>query len=203
MKTKKRAAIGILCAAVVLSSIAALAYFNDMSGLTNDFQVGKNSIKLIEQYEPPKEINTGDNVFIKEIQFENTGNVDCYIRAFMDFSDSEVKKSAFLSTEAEGDDSWIKADEFEKTPPENWEYISLDGIDGDKLLGGYYYYKIPLKPGEKTSYLLRRVNAEFDSAEQVKAFDIIVSAESVSISDKDGGDFTDYRECWKEFMERR
>ena len=209
MKLKKYILIGAAAAAIAAAgTFGTYAYLTDMGQLNNEFTIGRNNIDIEEEYNPPSELTEGDNIFTKEVQIENTGNVDCYVRVFADFSDSAVKDHAFLSPEVltePDDEGWVKAAEYRDFLAENkdkyhWVYIPLSE---DPLLGGYYYYDIPLAPGERTEYLIRSVNTNFETAQKVQDFDIIISAESVQIPDKDGNEFTSWQECWKEFMERR
>ncbi|MCH5211708.1 MAG: hypothetical protein J1G06_01700 [Oscillospiraceae bacterium] len=209
MKRRKYILIGAAVAAIAAAgTFGTYAYLTDMGQLNNEFTIGRNNIDIEENYNPPSELTEGDNIFTKEVQIENTGNVDCYVRVFADFSDSAVKENAFLSPEVltEPDDTrWVKATEYRDFLAENkdkyhWVYIPLSE---DPLLGGYYYYDIPLKPGELTAYLIRSVNANFKDAKAVQDFDIIISAESVQVLDKDGNEFPSWQECWTEFMGRR
>lgn len=414
MKNKPYIVLGLVALLVAcLGVIVAYAYFTDEGKKTNDFIVGRNSIEIIEDFQPPSELIEGDNIFIKEVQVENTGNVDCYVRVFADFSDSTVKDSAYLSpaimtekpnednvsatsppspppgslesTEVSGfypvynnssivyirakdardyksvdkyigglkidlyhigkfvddefvwseqfselslvmsspfqegtelitgqtlayigihtllnecipdmtsytsgdggpalftdlpcendvyylntkplkvgvttykttegylylhddnsgadvtaylpsittlssldgepvsfsnvllvdnDGFWVKANEYpyylnENEDKYNWYYIPLED---DTLLGGYYYYTKPLKPGEDTTHLFRSVDAYFENALGIQDFDIIVSAESVQSLDKNGNIFIDddsgpaWKKCWQEFLDRK
>ena len=217
MKFKKYILIGAAAAAIAFAgTLGTYAYLTDMGKLNNEFTIGRNNIDIQEEYNPPSELKQGDNTFIKEVQIENTGDVDCYIRVFADFSDSKVKENAFLSPDKLTDPEdpgmrWVKATEYRQflsdNPDNHWVYVPLD--PDNYLLGGYYYYDIPLAPGEKTTYLIRSVKVEFEDELDVQDFDIIISAESVQVIDKDGNEFTDennipaWKKCWIEFMERR
>ena len=214
MKYKKYILIAVAAAAIAFAGgFGTYAYLTDMGQLTNEFTVGRNNIDIQEEYEPPPELTEGDNIFKKEVRIENNGNIDCYIRVFADFSDSEVKKKAYLSPELLKDPEdigWVEASKYRQFlmdhPDYQWVYIPLEE---NSLLGGYYYYEKPVAPGEMTDYLIRSVRVDFEKEQSVQDFDIIISAESVQVIDKDGNEFKDeenhpaWEKCWTEFMERR
>lgn len=392
MRLKKNILLLLLLLLICfICTLCAYAYFIDEGKKNNDFSIGRNSIDIEEDYNPPSELHIDDNVFKKEVSIVNTGNVDCYVRVFADFSDSFVKENAFLSSEIEnnppsvvsnrgswrydenvegvlvyyydsitgeplknvpidiwsagtgplheyftgsyyneyfkgtdkekysvnyadkynivytpnlsdyseladsmekvisddlayqynysyfglyppliftdytdsegkiylpdfvGNDvnflftasaggrdvypwfftikdgygvvieaysreenttssgsslggdplytgSWVKATDFRKYPPKNWVYVSFEE---NPLLGGYYYYTIPLKPNESTSYLIKTVDVVFDTVQSVQDFDIIISADSVQTLDTNGNKFNNWQDCWQEFLDRK
>ena len=102
--------------------------------------------------------------------------------------------------QATEDGPYINAAEYEKNPPDGWAYIPTSE---NETLGGYYYYKEPIQPGETTKLLLNQVKVRFDSDADIKDFDIIVSADSVQTKNKDGKVFDDYESCWNEYMTRK
>lgn len=213
--SRKVKIIGIITALVVIFAATVgttVAYFTDKDAMNNKFTVANNTIDITEDFTPPKELTQGDNVFKKAVKITNTGNVACYVRVFFDFSDSKIKDNAYLSAEKKStfdpkDSDWIKANEYCNNLPEGWIYIPLDDAD-DALLGGYCYYINPVEPGEETPYLFQTVNVHFDDAADVKDFEIIVTADSVQITDKDGVSFEEagkggWKAAWNEFLGRR
>lgn len=195
---KKRLIIPIVLVTMIVIALTAYAYLKDNGGLQNKVSIGENTVGIDENFEPPKELKSGDNIFKKEIQIENTGNIECYVRVFLDFSDSTVKDAAQMQATEDG--PYINAAEYEKNPPDGWAYIP---ISENETLGGYYYYKEPIQPGETTNLLLNQVKVRFDSDADIKDFDIIVSADSVQTKNKDGKAFDDYESCWNEYMTRK
>lgn len=176
------------------------SYFSYFRMADNVLRVGSNVIQIEEDYEPPKELTVGENLFRKRVQVKNTGSVSCFVRVFADFSDYAVKEVSSISPDGS---AYYPASEYEQHLPEPWVYISSEE---DELLGGFYYYTEPLKQGEKTVSLFEKVKCSFESAEKVQEFDILVSAESVQIYDKDGAEFDGedgYQHAWGEYLERR
>ena len=204
---KKNTKIILIVAAliVVLLAITALvyAYLSDQGTKENNFKVGNNSVEVDEDFNPPPELEDGDNPFIKKVRAENTGNVPCYIRVFFDFSDSAVKENAEISAVDTTDpdaSSWYSYEEYKEHLPTGWVYISLDE---DPLLGGYFYYTAPLAVGESTSYLFQAVNARFENEYAVTDFEIIITTDSVQVTDKYGKEFEGddaYKKAWIELL---
>lgn len=188
--------IAVLCFGIG----GTLAYFSYSRMADNVFRVGSNIIQIQENYEPPKELTVGENLFRKRVQVKNTGSVSCFVRVFADFSDYAVKKCSFISPDGF---VYYPADEYEHNLPESWVYIS---DEEDELLGGFYYYTIPLEKGKSTTALFEKIKCSFQTAEEIREFDILVSAESVQIYDKEGAEFTGtdgYQAAWEEYLERR
>lgn len=188
--------IAVLCFGIG----GTLAYFSYSRMADNVFRVGSNVIKIQEDYEPPKELVIGENLFRKRVQVKNTGSVPCFVRVFADFSDYAVKRCSFISPDGF---VYYPANEYEYNLPESWVYISTEE---DERLGGFYYYTIPLEKGKTTSPLFEKIKCSFQKAEEIREFDILVSAESVQIYDKDGAEFSGsdgYRTAWEEYLERR
>lgn len=214
-KTKKILIITVLAVLVLASVIMILAYLFDRGEKENKFTVGNNSAEIEEEFNPPPELNEGDNPFVKKVRVKNTGNVPCYIRVFFDFSDSKVKENAKISKDeyiknADGTDNfeeieWYPYEQYKNNLPEGWVYISTTD---DPVLGGYFYYTEPLDVGESTPYLFKAVNAFFEDVSDITDFEIIITTDSIQVTDKNGEEFpgTDgkganaYKDAWKEFL---
>lgn len=220
-----------ICAVAAVAGVA-VAYLTTARGLVNKFTVGNNTIDIVEKYEPPKELTQGINTYSKKVQVENTGKTDAFVRVYAEFSDSDIANNSYVTTSAPGNvsiDSTDTADvvkskmtaagykahdEFWKEggPDNDWVYISTDT---DPLLGGYFYYTQPVKSSESegatkdnviTNPLIEKVATYFESANDVKDYEIIVYAESVQTTDKDGVEFTGndaYKDAWTEFLTRK
>lgn len=181
------------------------AYFIHMQSLQNAFSVGTNTITVTEEFEPPKEMETGENVFKKKVQIENTGTVPCFVRAFVDFSDSGITNISQISPDGT---NYYPASEYTKHLPEGWVYIPEEENSGssNSLLGGYYYYTEIVDPGRKTVPLFEKVKTHFDTVDQIVDYDMIVYSESVQVLDMEGSGFDGsdaYQNAWTEFLERR
>ncbi len=191
----------LICSAVLLCGIASTwAYFTHGRILDNGFWAGTNTIEIQEEYDPPKTLSVGENVFRKRVQVENTGTVPCFVRVFADFSDYEIREISEISPN--GTD-YYPADEFEEHMPVGWIRIHEEE---DELLGGFYYYTEALEPDEVTVSLFEKIRCTFKNADEIQPFDILISAESVQTRDClgqvfEGGDA--FRQAWTEYLERR
>lgn len=191
--------IAILIAGLGIGSTAA--YFRYLQTTKNALSVGENTIKITEDFVPPKEMAVGENVYKKNVAIKNTGTVPCYVRVYAGFSDSAVEDVSQLYNSTE----YVDAGSYKENLPDGWAYIEEadDPIVGD---GGYYYYTEVLAPGKTTEPLFTKVKTTFATADDVQDYEIIVYAESVQTLDKDGAEFTGntpWKSAWREFLERR
>lgn len=223
MKMSKKIAIGVLGLFTFAAIGFAVAYFTTSRGLVNKFTIGENTIKIIEEYTPPKELKKGINIFSKKVQVENTGTTDAFIRVYAEFSDSDIANKSCVSAEknpasvsADEGETWddVKTklqdagyklhDDFwdENGPSNDWVYISKNT---DSELGGYFYYTKSVAPGEDTDALMTKVATYFESADDIKDYEIIVYAESVQTADSDGVKYadSDYQTAWTEFLKNK
>lgn len=200
MSKKKSGILPVSAAAALIGIGVSWAYLTSMGLAKNTFTVGTNTVKVAEEYEPPKELEAGENVLKKKVQVENTGTVPCYIRVFAAFSDSKI---AGLSKLSPNGLEYFPAEEYADHLPDGWVYLSEEE---DKLLGGFYYYTRIVKAGQRTSPLFEKVKTHFASAEQVTDYELLVYSESVQVPDRNGSVFDGeaaYYQAWKEFLERR
>lgn len=191
--------IGCLCV-LLLSVGTTAAYFTYWQSINNQMTVGESTIEIEEDYKPPKELTTGENVFKKTVQVKNTGGVPCFVRIYADFSDSTVKELAFLT--ADGNE-WFPASEYEKNLPDGWIYVSKED---DPVLGNYFYWTEPLGQEKSTDPLFEKVKVIFENSDQITDFDIIVYGECVQTLDMEGEEFSGsdaWEQAWTEFLERR
>lgn len=189
-----------LAFAVFLLAAAAgtLAYFTYWKSLKNVLSVGYNEIEIIEKYDPPQELKEGTNSYTKRIQIKNTGNVSCYLRAAVKFSDSDITEISEISPDGI---HYYAASEYTSYLPDNWIYVPEEE---DDLLGGFYYYIKDLAPGSQSEPLLEKIKTTFSKPEDVCAYEIFVYGESVQTLDKNGQEFTGsepYLEAWREFLQ--
>ncbi len=196
---KKRLAVIAFITAVFCLSGFTTAYLIYGRDLGNAFTVGENTIDIAEDYQPPKELGMGENIFRKRIRVENTGSIPCFVRVFAGFSDSSIRDISEISPDGK---VWYPAEDYRYNLPSGWEYIEED----DELPGPYYYYTRALGPGEKTSLLFDSVKTVIEDPGQMKDYEIIVYAESVQTFDKDGNEFDGsqaWKDAWREFLSRR
>lgn len=202
------AVIGFLAAAGV-----SAAYLIYQKSIINTIQAGGNTISITEDFEPPKKQEVGDNIFKKRVQIENMDETACFVRVFMEFSDSGTKKRARISPDGR---SWYPAVEYGSSDfenfPQNWCYLSLEE---DPLLGGFYYYTVPVNPGERTVPLAEQILVSYEQDSQIRDFDILVTADSIQtciFEEQEDGNFTaadvsqqdeGWKMAWTEYLERR
>lgn len=162
MKNKSKIIIVlILCVTLCTVSFSiTYSYLIAQDDSVNTFIVGENTVEITEEYEPPKKLFPGIE-FKKEPSVKNTGNLPCFVRIRVDFSDS-------------------RAEEFCEPldiDTENWEYDASSG---------YYLYNHILQVGETTPPLFTTVKLKTqkeDGTEYTEQdmldFDILIYAESV------------------------
>lgn len=172
MKGNRKVELLIFSLAACVGIGGTWAYFTGMQGLKNTFSIGTNTTSVIEEFEPPRELKTGDNIYKKKVQVENTGTVPCFVRVFVDFSDSGIRELSQFSPDGL---KYYPISEYIHYLPDGWNYISESE---DERLGGFYYYEKAVGAGEKTAPLFEKVKTSFDTADQVVDYEIIVYSES-------------------------
>lgn len=120
---------------------SSYAYLTDIG----ETQVNKCTIALdpsakVVEYFPTftkKEIKGTVYHFRKGVQIFNDGYVDAYVRARIDFTDSDIKDSTTFSWDGK---NFYSFDEFCNHVEENgWHYCAADG---------YFYYKTSINAGD-------------------------------------------------------
>lgn len=161
----------LFCAVSVISVSGIFSYFTDNDRKNNEITLGGNNIKIVEDFEPPKEMKPGES-FKKVVQINNLGPSDCYTRVKVLFTDSDIGQYCTLDL-PDDDTNWIKNES-----------------------DGYWYYKSILKNKETTLPLFNKVSISSEaSSDQMKDVDIIVYAESVQ---SDG--FINYEDAWNKYQ---
>ena len=187
-------AIGALTAGLV-NMPGILAYMTDGGELTNTLTVGENIIEVDENF-PDPEIETGENTYTKDVKVKNTGDVPCYVRVFLEFSDNDVRGESKVSPDGT---TFYTMSEFNSHLPEGWVYVN----DAADALAPYYYYTAPLAVNASTPSLIKSVKTTFATADNIEPFDIYVYAESIQTLDKYGQAFTgtdQWRSAWTEYL---
>lgn len=209
--------IAIICLIVAVTSVGlTLAYYSSRTRKVNKLSYGDNEIAISENFVPPSELNTGLNVYKKQIQVKNTGRSVTFVRVFVDFSDGDAAKKSYIApvkpskvTISDGDDinskmeaaGYLAYNDFwsDREAINNWVYIP-ETEDAD--LGGYFYYTKAIAPGESTEELIDTIATYYNAADEIKEYEVIVYAESVQTMGNDGLAFMNskYKEAWKEFL---
>lgn len=205
----KKLIIVISSLAIALAAVGiSLAYLTTRDTADNTITIGKNEIEVSEDFVPPAE-QTTDTRYKKQISVTNTGNVNCYVRVYADFSDEDIRKSSYFSNDTEKDANTAQyysavrdissQDAYVNKLPDGWVFVPDDSDETE--LAGYYYYTKPISPEESTATsLFTYVKTTYESLDDVKQYDIIVYAESVQATDSNGEAYADYAEAWKDFL---
>lgn len=145
----------IITCSLILAAVATtgiIAFLTDSAGAYNKMVIGENSIDLIEDFTPPKELAPGVS-FKKNVKVKNVGSLECFVRIKSVFTDSDMGNYCEVD--------WNETD---------WAYDSADG---------YWYYKYALPSGKATTSLFTTIKLSKDTPEAaIKDFDMIVYAES-------------------------
>lgn len=214
-KKSKRNLFIIAAVVAVLLVGAIIAYLMANDKKINDFVVGRGDDTVEETFNKPTKLSVGSaNPFQKQVQVKNTGENPCFVRVYMDFSDSSVKGMTYFYDvtkdsesmpifyqmdnngdyvlDAEGNKiilpDWYKANSVDTEGTENWldeKWVYVS--DTDNGLYGYFYYTVPLDPDASTEDLINWVTTVF--GDKVKQFDIYVYSETVQTIGIDGTDY--------------
>lgn len=167
MNKKRIFIVAAACLTILCASFGATyAYLISSDTEVNEFTVGRNTVEIDENYDPPDELKPGTEIK-KAPRVKNTGELTCFVRMRADFSDSRAEALCEPLVIGEG-----------------WKYRDTDG---------YYYYTEPLEPNAETTYLFENVKIKTDAYEaDMMDFDILVYAESCHY----GGSGDTYETAW-------
>ncbi len=161
----------------------------------NKINVGKQEETVQETFTEPA-TQQQKNTFQKEVCVENTGDVPCFVRVYMDFSDSAVRDKTMLS--ANGTDYYKWNEYLTKLNPD-WTYVS----DESDALGGWFYYTKILQKGDSTTLLLKSLKTEYDTIYDISDFQLIVYSETVQTVEIGSGKSyveNEWKTAWKSFL---
>ena len=206
-KKRKLVAVAVLAAMAMVGVTAlTLGFLGDNTAITNKFKIGHNKSSVDEDVGDLAQ-STGTKYHKKIVKIKNEDNVPCYVRVYMDFSDSTyaeksslsngsaetaeaAKALTYYSAERKIDTNDDKETYIERlaaaanTTAQKWVFIPESGTDG-ALLGGYYYYIVPVEPGKSTDSLIQWIKIENgDDADNIKAFNVLVYSETVRAPEK-------------------
>lgn len=183
MNKRKRTLIAIVsCILVVAVSFGiSYAFLIDKVYVPNSFTVGETTIQVAEEFTPPDKLEPGIE-FTKKPWVVNEGNLPCFVRVQITFSDN-------------------KAEEFSS--------LDINLTDWEKQSDGYYYYKKLLKPGEKTTSLFTKVTikdkktdgSNYQESDMID-FNLLVYGEAVNHTSHIGTNHPDdeYKTVWSEYQ---
>lgn len=204
----KKVKISLLVFLILLISFTSFkitqAYLTYQRHVKNTFKVGYNTIEVEEDYTPPDKIENGKQ-FKKAIKVENTGNIPCYIRVRMEYSDSDMQKYCNNILDGKLTQAVDYPNQIVSLTNGDWIYSEDDSC--------YYYTKV-VDPKDSTSNLLESVIINYpqdiESTEiNIKDFDIYVYAESIQtmINKELNGELVaveakNYKEAWDQMLNK-
>ena len=155
------------------------AYLSDYAAADNPVTIGYNETRISEEFPDSPPVSVKENpVITKKVRIASPdpsgANVDCYVRAYVLYSNSDIGKAVTLG--------------------------GMDTTSWTKGSDGYYYYKPVLKAGAQTTPLFSSVaidssRLDADDLAHVEDFRISVYEESVQANGSSG-----YQEAWKSFL---
>ena len=189
------AAVAGTATAGILQVTGVLAYLTGKQDNANKITVAENVIEIQETFTPPPTLTT-NNTFTKDVKIKNTGDVPCYTRVFLEFSDNDVRGTSTVSVDGT---NYYPISQLKDHLPTGWVYVE----SASDALAPYYYYTQPLAVGASTPSLIKTVKTTFADEDKIEPFDIYVYAESVQTLAKDGKEFTGttpWRSAWTEYL---
>ena len=209
---KKRLIIICSCLLTVifLSVGVTIAYLGTAEKKENSVTIGKGNVSITESNWSEPEVQRMENENDKDVRITNTGTVPCFVRVYMDFSDSEVASVAKVKAANETYYSWsdfkteLAKDSNSYSP--KWKYV---GPNDTTKLNGYFYYTEKVAPNGVTEPLITAVQTDFNgnnnndtNIDKIKDYNIIVYSETVQTigKDTDYGTANNWYSAWKEFL---
>ena len=210
---KNKRMIVICCSlAVILVGIGiTLAYLGAADKRENKVIVGRGDVSITESTWTEPTTQLMENSTSKDVKVTNTGTVPCYVRVYMEFSDSEVGDVAKVTGGNSIDADWsnfktaLAAGTNLISP--KWRYVYNDPND---KLNGYFYYTEPVAPNGITTALITAVKTDFNgnnnndsNIDKIKPYEIIVYSETVQTIGTDGTDYgttKDWKNAWQVFL---
>lgn len=161
-KKKLTILLAVLLLAGAAASAGIYAYLSAGDSRVNRFTFGQNIIETEEEF-PTPDPRPGDSIE-KKVRVKNTGDVPCFVRTRILFSNGEAEGVSTLELNTT---DWTERQE-----------------------DGYHYYKHILPVGKNSADLLTAVKiADSAHLEELKDFQIIVYSESVQSEGYEDGQF--------------
>lgn len=169
-KKEKIGIVSAISAAVIISSLSiglSLAYLGDTETKENKQTVTYGDVEISEERDEPSELSMVNAPLKKEYYVKNTGTVTSFARLYAEFSNSEIAEHIKIKyTASDNTENKVLWNDFKNglksggnILSDDWEYIESDNTNPG--LGGYFYYKKPLKPGDSTPALINSVILDF------------------------------------------
>ena len=167
---------------IMLISGTTSAFFTDYDEKSNQVKIGFEETEITEDFPTPDPVPVSeDPEFKKTVQIHNKqsgslSNTDCYVRARILFSNSEIGNAATLN----GLDTaaWVLSED------------------------GYYYYQNILHEGETTAPVFTSVSIDSSkipesAADYFTGFRVTIYEESIS-----AGCYSSWKEAWQHSMSK-
>lgn len=153
-KSVKRSLI-VICGLILISSTISItvAFLTKKNNINNEFILGTVSTSIEETFEN----NIKENVSIK-----NTGNVKSFIRASIIITYKDTNNVILLEQPEKDTDYSIDI-----SSSSNWLYNELDG---------FYYYKLPVEPGNNTDILINECKNIKEYDDKILNVDIVTQS---------------------------
>ena len=186
--------------ALIIAAAAAITvfgYLGDKDEKVNTVKIGEDKASITETFSEPDKQTVSDT-FTKSVQVKNTGSADCFVRVFLELSDSRLADGK-VKLSADGT-SFVTWEQFKASPPEDWEFVSCE----DNALDGNFYYKKTVAPGSSTPPLISKIKTAYDSVYDISDFEIIVYSETVQTVETDTSGTvyaaSDWKTAWSSFL---
>lgn len=184
---KKKLTICILACVLILAGSfgGTYAYLKAIDTAKNILYVGENNITVNEpSFTEPDTLEKG-LIINKDPSVKNTGNLPCYVRMMIYFSNDKAKEFCEVSSDKEISEfcSFEDFDDQLKKKDNGWILNEEDGC---------YYYTEILPPGKETEPLFTAVKISEEYENPIIEFDLTVIPESI-----EAGEFENYKDAWK------
>lgn len=206
MNKKKLLAISTASAILFfMIPITVLAYLRSQPEKTeNKVTILDVQETVTEVFTEPETQQKGLNTFQKEVYVENTGSAPCFVRVYMDFSDSTVKEKSKFSVDGTKFYNW---NDFLNNLAPNWTYIPTGNSKPEALQGWFYYTKALSVKDENhlensiTTALLKALQTNYNNNYyDISDFQLIVYSETVQAVNKNGDEVTSWETAWTDFL---
>lgn len=209
MAVGKKTRIGLWALLLAVCLFGSVVSYQTMAYLTdrdrpgdNKFTVGNVDIRIDEDFTPVTGMTVGTKAYKKKVKFTNYGRNDAYVRVLLAKSNGDV--DAKITRDGT---NYYTFEDYPNHLNSNWAYKSSG------VLGGYYYYKQPLKPGQSTDLLITNVQVTFHEKtadtnltvnQTPRDFEVYVYCEGLQQYKLNGsGKHTLYETAWTEFLNRK
>lgn len=194
----------ILANVIIIGIAAVIVVFAVVNPATekNRYIRAKAQAELVSETVLP-ESREVVSYFKKTASVKNTGEVPCFVRIRLKFSDSGIEDAIYISgtvredaydkdgtryykykkAAGDKDDTEYFADHL----PGGWMYIDVTDTEYPEDMRGYYYYIPPVSPGKETlSPLVTYFRIDYGDEDKVRSFDVDIEVDCIKATDSKG-----------------